>query len=720
MEYGNEYLKVKTRGGSPQGKPRVYFTCHPADFEKIFEKLSEDIFKTQDCAIYYTEDMAAAIPEEYRETDLNRMNLFVVPVTFRLLTEPNRAMDSDVQFAFEKHIPVLPVMLESGIDELYAKKFGSLQYINPYSHDTTEIGYEEKLKKYLAAVLFNDKTAERVRAAFDAYIFLSYRKKDRHYANELMRLIHSNPVCRDIAIWYDEFLTPGESFSDSIEKMLEKSDLFALLVTPNLVNEENYVKTVEYPKARDMGKKVLPAEAEATDAEELKKQYEGIPDSVNAKDGEAFKKAVADAFAAYALRENDGDAMHNYLIGLAYLEGIDVEVNRERAVELITSAAEANLPEAMEKLYDMYYDGYGVELDWYKACEWAEKLAGYYCRKYSKKDETTLAWLNNTAVLYLEIGNYKKAAEILKEVYALCCDISGEKHPDTLNTLNNLAGTYGDLGDRKKALELKEKVYALRCEVLGEKHPDTLTTLSNLAVTYCDLGDHKKALELKEKVYTLRCEVLGEKHPDTLNTLNNLAVTYGNLGDYEKELELEKKVYALRRDVSGEKHPSTLTALGNLAVTYGDLGDHKKALELKEKVYALRCEVLGEKHPDTLTTLNNLAVTYGNLGDRKKALELIEKVYALQCEVLGEKHPDTLNTLNNLAVTYGKLGDHEKELELAEKVYALRCEVSGEKHPDTLNTLNNLASAYLGCGDIKKYLKFKMRFLRTILSNLFR
>ena len=117
-----EYLKVKTRGnGNPQGKPRVYFTCHPADFEKIFEKICEDIFKTNDCAIYYTEDMAAAIPEEYRETDLNRMNLFVVPVTFRLLTESNRAMDSDVAYALEKHIPVLPIMLESGIDEFYEK-----------------------------------------------------------------------------------------------------------------------------------------------------------------------------------------------------------------------------------------------------------------------------------------------------------------------------------------------------------------------------------------------------------------------------------------------------------------------------------------------------------------------------------------------------------------------------------------------------------------------
>lgn len=151
-----KYMKVKTYGdSSPQGKPRVYFTCHPKDL-RFFDEICESIFKTQDCAIYYTEDMTEPLPELYRDTDLGRMNLFVMPITFRLLTEPNRAMDSDYVFAAEHHIPVLPLMMESSIDEFYKKRFGEKQYLSPYSHDMTEIGYEEKLKKHLSAVLFDD------------------------------------------------------------------------------------------------------------------------------------------------------------------------------------------------------------------------------------------------------------------------------------------------------------------------------------------------------------------------------------------------------------------------------------------------------------------------------------------------------------------------------------------------------------------------------------
>ena len=285
----------KTRDvSSPERKPRVYFTCHPDDFLKHFDNICTYIFKTHDCAVFYTEDMTAEIEKKYLESDLGQMNLFVMPVTLKLLTEPNRAMDSDFRYAKEKNIPVLPIMTESGLDDLYSRKdkFGELQYLDPYSQDKTAISYADKLRKYLDAVLISNETAERVRKAFDAYIFLSYRKKDRHYANALMKMIHSHPEFRDIAIWYDEFLTPGESFRENIEKMMRDSKLFALLVTPNLLEyvngEPNYVMAHEYPDAKASGMYIIPAEMEVTDKAELRANYEDIPECVNPSEDELF------------------------------------------------------------------------------------------------------------------------------------------------------------------------------------------------------------------------------------------------------------------------------------------------------------------------------------------------------------------------------------------------------------------------------------------------
>ena len=486
-------ILCRTKGNAdPKGKPRVYFTCHPEDFDKYFDKICEDIFKTHDCAIFYTEDMSAVIEEQDKATDLESNNLFTIPVTFRLLSQPNRAMDADIPYAIGKHIPVLPFMMEPGIDSFYSGKFGELQYLNPHSTDLTEISYEEKLKKYLESVLISDEIAKRIRDAFDAYIFLSYRKKDRRYANELMRLIHSYPECRDIAIWFDEFLTPGESFKTNIKKALQNSKLFTLLVTPSLLEESdgtpNFVMGEEYPAARDLGINILPAEMEKTDTATLVKKYPGIPNCVDPHE-EAFKAHLLESVFRVATAANDDDPMHNFLIGLAYLEGIDVEIDRQRGLELITSAAEHNLPEAMEKLFTMYHDGTDVALSYSQAIKWAERLVEYYKKQQGEEHPNTLTWMNNLALLLGKLGKYKNALQLKEQCYSLLCKVSGETHPDTLTALSNLAVGYAYLADNAKALNLEEKAYTLRCKVLGKAHADTVCSLNNIAKNYHKTGN---------------------------------------------------------------------------------------------------------------------------------------------------------------------------------------------------------------------------------------
>ena len=139
-------LSYRTKGNSsPKGKPKVYFTCHPGDFSTSFEKICNDIFKTHDCAIFYCSEPDTDVPKK----DLEQMSLFVVPISFKLLSTPNRAMDSDILYAKEHNYPILPILIESGIDSLYSlpKNFGARQYLNPYSKDMSEISYEKKLEK---------------------------------------------------------------------------------------------------------------------------------------------------------------------------------------------------------------------------------------------------------------------------------------------------------------------------------------------------------------------------------------------------------------------------------------------------------------------------------------------------------------------------------------------------------------------------------------------
>ena len=702
-------LKFVTKGNaSPENKPKVYFTCHPIDFERAFRSICEDIFKVYDCAIFYTEDMARPLDEETREIDLNTMNLFVIPVTFRLLTEANRAMDEDFVFAKEHHIPVLPIMLESGIDEIYSRKdkFGEMQYISPDDTDSSRRGYAKQLVSFFDAVFLSKEIVEKVRGAFDAYIFLSYRKKDRRYANELMRMIHERPELQRLAIWYDEFLTPGESFMENIRKILDESRMMALLVTPRILEKPNgnpnFIMEKEYPAARESGTPVLPAQMVGTDREQLRLDYADIPDPIDVYDESVFDEHFLNRLRELITEENGEDPERSCLVGLAYLYGIDVEINKERGVKMITAAANAGLPEAMEHLREMYRQGVGVSVDYQEALRWARGLYGYYYRVNGGEDEDSLIALNELALIYEEVGDYQWLLTMMERCYPLRVKLSGERDPESLNVLNNLAMAYNLNGDVKKALELEEKCWRLREETLGEKHPDTLLSLGNLAGEYAQLGNYEKALELGERCLRLKQEVFGENHPETLTTLNNLAFSYNEAGYYQKALDLNQICWLQRKKVLGDKHPHTLTTLSNLAMTYGNLGEYRKELEYGKICWQMKIEALGEKHPDTLLSLSNTAVAYSHNGDQLTALELNEQCWQLRKEILGEQHPLTLLSLANLAVSYRLVGDHQRALELNETCYRLRKETLGEKHPDTLTSLSNLSISYSWLGEYQK------------------
>ena len=483
----------------PQGKPNVYFSCHPEDFGRYFEEYATKILKIQSCAIWYEAEPEADYDKDDLELNLSQMQLFVMPVTTKLLTESCRAMDVELPLAKEKHIPVLPLMMEQGLDQVFSRHFGDLQYLDPNNKDETKRKFDEVLETYIKSVLVSNKLAEKVRAAFDAYIFLSYRKKDRRKAQELMRLIHRSPLCRDIAIWYDEFLTPGEDFNQAIGKMLEKSDLFALVVTPNLVNEINYVMTTEYPEALEQGKPVLPVEMEKTDRSKLDEHYKSLPPCVPGEESEAFSAALMEKVKTMATEANDEDPEHNFLIGLAYLDGIDVEVDSDCAVELITGAATAGVPEAMHQLVIMYETGKGVIRDYYEGVRWREKL----------------------------VENLRKAYKA---------------EPNGENRVGRLISRLWDLGDAQYALsnlEAAEAAYK-EMQILAEKHAKSgeYKYRRYLINSYVNLGDTAKAKgDLSgAKVYYEKCltsaEVLSEES-GTIQSRRYVAVIYGRLRNFD-------------------------------------------------------------------------------------------------------------------------------------------------------------------------------------------
>lgn len=284
-------LAYKTMAGAaPRGLPQVYFCAHPEDKDRFLEQTAAELHGVRNCALWY--DTGRPAPDRDWRLELGQMQLFVVTVTARFLHGDCRARQEELPFALQRHIPVLPILREPGLTGAFNALCGDLQALDPGTPDPTGIPYAHKLRRYLETVLIGDDLAAQVRRAFDAYLFLSYRKKDRRAALELMRLIHNDPLCRDVAIWYDEFLTAGRDFKSSIAQAMDQSLAVALVVTPRLNEDKNYVQRVEYPLARQSGKPVLPVEMEHTDRGELDKHFEGLPPCVSGRDEGALSRRL--------------------------------------------------------------------------------------------------------------------------------------------------------------------------------------------------------------------------------------------------------------------------------------------------------------------------------------------------------------------------------------------------------------------------------------------
>lgn len=687
-------FSFKAKNSSSQKKPRVFFTCHQEDFDLYFGKICRDIFKTCDCVVYYTEDMTADLTSKNNLVDLERMHLFIIPVTYRLLSQPNRAMDHDFRFAMEKHIPVLPVLMEPGIESLYSApdKFGKLQYLFACKNDVSAISYEEKLKKYLESNLINKDLIKKIQKEFDAYFFLSYRKVDRSYANELMKLIHKNRKLRDIAIWYDEFLSIGEDFEKNITKYLRKSDLFTILITPNILERPNgnpnFVMKNEYPAAQKAGKIILPAEMEPTDTALLKELFEDIPECVDAYNEKELKKRLLNAIKGIALYENDDDPNHNFLIGLAYLGGIDVEVDAKYGIKLITKAAQSGLPEAMKKLCSIYSNGERVLQDYNKALYWAKTLVNYNKNTFGEAHENTIIALCDLSTIYVIMGNYKEAKKTQKRIISLCEMNKKNSSPYMVYGLYSLAVSYISAGNHeefRQAKELGTKASLLASDILKESNPELAIALKDTQI-----NNLKQLVDSQENALALCTKALGEDHANVIIMQRDLAFYYYMLGSFEKATELLENVYSICREYYGEEHLLTLCVLEAQAVIYSNIGDHVEAKKLFEKVYTFYHKI----HADETSVIMYLANTYTALGNYRKATELYQKNYRVCSRQYGDKHPVTVSATFLLAQTYLLSNRPEKAMPLLNKLYLLCNSLLIEGHPISLILLFNIAETY--------------------------
>lgn len=732
-------LEYEPKEINPKGRQRIFFYCHKDDFELYFDKLAKEIWSIVNNATvwYCKESLIDKIEDEQNIDNLEQMQLFVIPISTKLLYE-DFVSEKLFKYALKKYIPVLPIMMEPGLEEIFNQKFGDFQILDHNNADLTAIPYVEKIKSFLQNVLTSSELVNKIKTEFVGNIFLSYRKKDRIYAQKIMKLIHSHEEFQDIAIWYDEYLIPGENFNTAINDAILKCDLFALAVSPNLLIANNYVMTIEYPQAMSCHKAILPIEVIPTDFKMMSQKFDKILKFISIDNMDEIISNIKAHLRSGGYSQKKSDPHHNYFIGMAYLHGIEVEVDRERALELISASAKKGFYDALEQLANMYYYGEGVKIDFQKAIEWQEK---YVLRlEYDFNASLDVKILINLIMQLdkLSTWQYEKnmvtsAKDTIHKIIQLA-DLMYEKDIIFSYQLGKANIKLGDIYFYENNLSQAEKYYYSALEFFEKfyNNIDSDSPLVNIeiATLYFKIANVKQ----KEKVYVNANEYfiksinLLEENAFSIDLKNvdvnfiacqNLIRCYIGLAEILVELnDLEgaKKYYSMAFNKCKICNASVsminiITAgMGKIFLMEGNI---KQAKEWYEIAVAIEKDIV-EKTGNLLNKIN-LSKYYYELGKIEKkdgryeqAKELLIKSIELR-ETLNQEYSlqNHRHSLYEIYISISEICLKQKKYLEAVTWLQKCCEICelNEKEDSNLGTMQDLFFSYARLGDAYRYIE---------------
>lgn len=700
---------------------KIYFCSTSQDREKYLDDISEDIWKIADISIYYDADVNDGDSESIWNAKLLSMNLFVCPITEAFFKDEKTLKELDM--AIKNRVPVLPIFIEFGIEHVFNARYQNIHGLKkssseekPEIHklkkdagdksvkDYTKISYEEGLRRRIESITISKELYNQIEEEEEAYIFVSYRKKDVEEAKNFMKSIHEMDGADEIGLWYDNYLMPGENFEEAIHEHLVNCDAVGLVVTPSLLelnneNKENYVVEKEYPLAREVQKKILAKEMVETNRESLQKKLDGIEECIQSYD-ENLNNLLQEIKKDPAMQSKE----HKYRIGMAYLKGINREINGAKAEKLIQEAANLKLMNAIKTLTQMYRDGEGVEVNLEKQIYWQRILVDrlfilYGPKKIQKKKgidkENRLKLLlslceecKTLGELYEAVGKVEEALKLYEEALKYC-QSTDKLTLEALREYMDLTFHFIDIEGKLCVDDKEVNRLIMRCkeaENIGRKLFAKSEQASDLRLLYF--------VKLQESIL---CEKKGD--------YGRAIVGYNAVIELFERLAIKDKEVGYRDLGRVRQHKvDALIKMGNIAEA---LQECKEAVKESEKW------VEESKSDDAFTSLSS---NYERLGDiyrdaygevgLEKSVEYLEKSIEISKSFTEDKSRDSLGRQLDLAAGYRRLGgtkEQQQKLDEAKELYTKALDIHQEqykKFSESEEVKLRLAESYTEIGDI--------------------
>lgn len=255
-------------------------------------------------------------------------------------------------------------------------------------------------------------------------------------------------------------------------------------------------------------------------------------------------------------------------------------------------------------------------------------LAEVVLRRVGKDDILLAQLAANRGGIYLEQGEYPRAAEEQERALVLWERAVGPDHPSVAVAMFNVSQAAIGQGDMDKAVSLSRRSTEILERALGAHHPNVAWGRNGVAAALLNQGRYAEARDLARQALAAAEPALGPEHV----RVGRILVTLGHA--LQPLHENEEAVAAYRRALSiFDKDESAASlavqALLGLANAQADMGRQEDALATHEKALEIAEKVFGPENDQVGACLDNVGQTLLSLGRPKEAGPLFERARAV-------------------------------------------------------------------------------------------
>ncbi|MBL7976043.1 MAG: tetratricopeptide repeat protein [Candidatus Kapabacteria bacterium] len=278
------------------------------------------------------------------------------------------------------------------------------------------------------------------------------------------------------------------------------------------------------------------------------------------------------------------------------------------------------------------------------------------CRENGYKEELEFN-LGESAIVYMEIGDYAKALDFYQQAMDVAIEIGHKR--GISRWVNGIGIVHQNLGEHEKALEYFQKSLAMDEESSIPTHRATM--LGNIGAVYHGLENHAKALE-----YSLEALALDEEVNNRFGIARhngNIGQIYIHLGEYKTAMEHLQRALALDTELENKWNLCVWTGLIGSIYASNDSELYNPALAEDYFFRTLAMSVPAGNKTMLLETHRALSDLYKEQERWKECAEEFVKFYNVEKEIRSEEALNQTRILENRRRV--EEADRDRQLKLA-------------------------------------------------------